>query len=316
MLLASFSSLATWAQNAPADDFWGWPVFLIIVSIGSFIGTFYCLIRKRVIQDTPTSKIRSASQGHIELTGHGELIDNQPITAPLTNTICTWYRYEIEEQRGSGKNSRWVTIEEETSDELFLLIDDTAQAVIDPEGANVTPTITYTWYGSSKFPSKGPAKRNSGFFSFGFGRYRYTEKRMHPGDPLYALGLFKTTGGAGSKFNINNDLRDLLAEWKKDSNILLEKFDGNKDGEIDMEEWQQVRETALKETLAKHEEYKTAPPVHMVGKTNDKRRPYLLSAIPQSSLIKKYSMYSSVLIIAFFLSGLLATFLINARLAG
>lgn len=139
---------------------------------------------------------------------------------------------------------------------------------------------------------------------------------MHPGDTLYTLGLFKTTGGAGSEFNINNDVRDLLTTWKKDSDNLLEKFDKNKDGEINMKEWQQVRDAALKEILAKHEKYKTAPPVHMMVKTCDKRRPYLLSAIPQSSLISNYTFYSNILIVIFFISGALATWLINTRLAG
>jgi len=314
LVVVNMSSLAEWAKSAPADDFWGWAIFLSVISLGSFIGAFYFLIRKRIIQDTPTSKVRSAAQGYTELSGQGQLIEGTTITAPLTNTLCTWYTYTIEEQRGSGKNRRWVTIESGTSEEFFLLIGDTGQVIIDPEGANVTPAVKYTWYGHTKFPSRGPAKK-SGFFSFGFGRYRYTEERMHPNDSLYALGLFKTTGGAGSEFSANDDVRDLLIEWKKDSDALLEKFDANKDGEIDMVEWEQVRETALKEVLEKHNGLKTAPPVHLMSKTHDQRRPYLLSAISESTLIKRFSHYSTMLIITFFATGALATLLISVRLA-
>ncbi len=313
LIATSLSSLSEWAKSAPADDFWVWAAGLVILSAGSFIGAFYFLIRKRIIQDTPTSKVRSAAQGYSELSGKGQLIEGTKITAPLTNTLCTWYKYTIEERRSSGKNRRWVTIESGISDNFFLLVEDTGQVIIDPEGANVTPAEKYTWYGHSKFPSNYPVKK-SGFFSFDFGRYRYTEERMHPNDPLYALGLFKTIGGAGSEFSVNNELRDLLAEWKKDSKTLLEEFDSNRDGEIDMSEWEQVRETALKKILAKHNELKSAPPVHMMTKTCDKRRPYILSAKSESTLIKRFSYYSAMLIMIFFAAGSLATLLITVRL--
>ena len=314
LIAANISTLTEWIKNAPAEDYWGWAIGLTIISVGSFIGAFYFLIRKRIIQDIPTSKIRSAAQGYTELTGKGQLIEGTTITAPLTKTICTWYSYTIEERRGSGKNKRWITIESGTSDDLFLLVGVTGYAIIDPEGANVTPAEKYIWYGHTKFPVNRPVKK-SGLFSIGYGRYRYTEERMHPNDPLYVLGLFKTTGGAGTEYSVDNDLRDLLAEWKKDSDMLLEKFDTNKDGEIDMAEWEQVRDTALKKVMEKHNELKTAPPVHLMSKTCDKRRPYLLSAISEATLIKMFSHYSTMLIIIFFAAGALATFLISVRLA-
>jgi hypothetical protein len=53
-----------------------------------------------------------------------------------------------------------------------------------------------------------------------------------------------------------------------------------------------------------------------MSKTCDKRRPYFLSAVPQSDLVRKFTLYSGTLITTFFITGILATFLINARLAG
>jgi len=103
---------------------------------------------------------------------------------------------------------------------------------------------------------------------------------------------------------------------KKNSRDLLKKFDANKDGEIDMNEWQQVRDQALKAVLANHAEQKTAPSIHLMSNTLDKRRPYLLSAVPESDLIRKLSIYSAGLITTFFLAGVLATYMINARLSG
>ena len=97
---------------------------------------------------------------------------------------------------------------------------------------------------------------------------------------------------------------------------MLAKFDTNKDGEIDMEEWQAVREAALQEVMAKHGERKAEAPVNMMARTRDKRRPYLLSALPQHSLIRRYQLYAAALIVLFFVSGAFVSWAINLRLAG
>lgn len=310
-------ALTEWAKNAPSDDFWRVVIFLVLVSVICFFCSFYYLLRKRIIQDTPTSRIRSAAQGYVELSGRSEQIQNQVLTAPLTNTICTWYTYKIEEYRRTGKRTSWLTVENKTSESFFLLIDDTGTVVIDPEGANVTPSSIDVWYGSYRRPDN-IQNRETGIslFSLMGRRYRYTEQRIHPGDPLYAMGLFSTTGGARQTLNVNDELRELLGEWKQDSASLLKKFDVNQDKQIDMEEWSEVRKAALKQVQERHREMQSLPPVNMLGCTHDMRRPFLLSAVPEKELVKKYVTYSSVCITGFFITGILATFLISSRLAG
>ena len=306
------SNLTEWARSAPADDFWLLAGILVVMTIAGFFGAFYFFSRKRVMEDTPTSKIRSAAQGYIELIGHGELMKGDTITAPLSKRTCTWYSYKVEERRRSGKNSKWVTVNSGRSDDLFLLIDDTGQCVIDPEGASVTPSEKNTWHGSTQWPDRG--YKSGGFLSSG--RYRYTEERMHPQDPLFAIGLYNTVGGAGGEFNIDADVRDILKEWKQDADALLKKYDKNKDGQIDMEEWQAVRQDALDHAMANHSERKTAPPVNMMTKTCDRRRPYMLSAVSQESLIKRYHYFAVGLISMFFLAGAISTWLISLRITG
>lgn len=159
-------------------------------------------------------------------------------------------------------------------------------------------------------------RKKKKFFNIGIGGYRYTEMRIHPNEPLYAIGLFETVGGAGSEYNTGSDVGHLLREWKKNSEQLLARFDENKDGQIDMEEWQKVREAAFKQIKSQHADQKASAPVHMLGKTCDSRRPFLLSALPQSELIKRYSRYATGLIIIFFVAGTLATWMIGVRLSG
>jgi len=307
------NDIINWAQHSPTDDFWITAGVLVATTVGGFVGSFWFYLRKRVIEDTPTSLIRSAAQGYIELNGTGKLMDGPPILAPLTGSVCTWFSYQIEERRRSGKRTNWVTVEQGTSDELFLLEDETGICVIDPEGASVTPSARDIWYGATRQPTTGPSPRRGGF-TFGIGSYRYCEHRMNPGDPLYALGLFKTVGGAGGAFNVDADVRELLRAWKRDSERLLREYDANKDGEVDMEEWQKVREAAYKTIMEQHADRKTAMPSNIMARTGDVRRPYILSALPQASLERRYALYTSGLIVLFFLAGSAATWLIGMRL--
>jgi hypothetical protein len=304
-----------WAIHTPAGDFWEAIIYLGGFGLFCFFAAFYYLVRARIIEDTPTSKIRSAAQGYTELAGYCELIDGNPIKGPLTGKICTWFSYKIERYRRSGKRSRWSVVEQGKSEELFLVKDDTGQAIIDPEGAGVTASIKDVWRGSTRFPERYQGEKKRAWLSLGLKRYRYTEERMHPGDPIYAIGMFITRGGDRAEFNINRDVRELISEWKMRSDHLLAVHDKNQDGELDMKEWETVREKALEEVLAYHDELRRSPAVHFLGKTSDSRRPFLLSAFAESRLVKKMTLYSRLAIAGFFLTGIPAVWLIAVRLA-
>ncbi len=313
------SSLQESVKSAPADDFWFWPIGLLIVALVGFYFAFKNMHNKRIIEDTPTSKIRSAAQGYLELIGHGYLMEGQPIVSPLTGSTCTWYEFTVEERRKSGKNNQWVTIRKAISDELFLLKDETGQCIIDPEGAHVTVSNKSVWYGGTPNPMTAALNKSKkgGFFSGLIinNKYRYTEKLLHPGESLYAIGFYKTVGGAGAHFDVNEDVRELIREWKTDTAELMKKFDTNKDGELDLKEWQQVRDEAYKQIMVKHSEQKTMPPVHLMSKTNDKRRPYILSALAEDDLVRNLHIYAVISIAAFIICGSISTILISLRLA-
>jgi len=82
-----------------------------------------------------------------------------------------------------------------------------------------------------------------------------------------------------------------------------------------MEEWQKVREAAYKAIMEQHADRKTAMPSNIMARTGDMRRPYLLSALPQKRLVRRYNLYAAGLIILFFLAGSAATWLIGLRMA-
>ena len=308
------AALYHWAKSSPADDFWLVFAITVLLAVAGFFAAFYFFSRKRTMENTPTSKIRSAAQGYVELQGRGKLLDGPPIIGPLTGRHCTWYSFQVQERRKSNNKTSWVTIEKGVSDQLFLIVDDTGKCVIDPEGASVTATVTDRWYGNNSRPTTGPGA-SRGFLNLRTGRYMYTEKRLHPGEQLYAIGLFNTVGGAGGEFDVDSGVKQLLQEWKRDSDSLLQRFDSNRDGEIDMQEWQAVRRQALSEVMAKHNEMQTAPPVNMLTRTRDRRRPFLLSAVPQEVLARRLGYWSAALILLFFSAGAFAVWILNVRMS-
>src|SRR5207237_3511123 len=78
---------------------------------------------------------------------------------------------------------------------------------------------------------------------------RFTEWRVNPGDPVYAVGLLKNLGSYIDASTVDDDVRTRLHQWKQDQAALLKRFDLNGDGEIDEKEWLLARAQARREVL-------------------------------------------------------------------
>ena len=84
------------------------------------------LQRARWIEDTPTSRVRSAAQGLVELNGMLDAGGHEPLLSPLGKKPCLWYRFRVEEHRGrSDRDNQWRTVEQGVSGRPFLLRDPT-----------------------------------------------------------------------------------------------------------------------------------------------------------------------------------------------
>lgn len=271
--------------------------------------------RARLIEDAPTAKIRSAHQGYVELEGQGRLMDGEPVIAPLTSHHCLWYRYQIERKdtyhTKHGTQTKWTTVRQETSDNLFLLDDDSGRCVIDPDGAEITTDEKLCWYGDSEWPLSAPLL-GSGSAFVGTGRYRYTEWLMLEGQPLYAIGQFKTVAPA-QMYSVAEQTRDLIRDWKQDQAALLGRFDVNKDGRIDQDEWKIVRHSAKLHAQQELRERAQQPEIHILARPEDKRHPYLLSIYPQDQLTKRYRLRAYLSLAGFFLAGAAAAWLLQQR---
>jgi len=293
------SELALWTRQASPTEFWCSAAIALIVGAGLAWWVLVFLNRRRVIEDTPTALIRSAAQGYLELQGHAELMDGDSQLAPVSLRTCVWYSYEIEKRERSfnshGRDARWKTVESGTSDSIFYLVDPTGRCAIDPDGAAVTPKNDNTWYGNSRVPGGFHATdgrwwaRAKG--AVGTQSYRYTERWIEPGEELYAIGNFTTHGGAAVRFDSAGALADKLREWKRDQGFLLDRFDANKDGKIDLEEWDQAREQARQQVAAEQHQSTTPPPVDLLSHTGDRRRPFIIHAGSEEQILARYRRY-------------------------
>ena len=269
-------------------DFWFWTVLLAVATVVTLYLFARAFHRARLIEDTPTSKIRSAAQGYVELNGFTRLMDGTPIVAPLTGTVCNWYAYSIEKREvrhtRNGTRVSWKRIRSETSDDLFLMEDGTGQCLVDPDGATVHCDHQQTWYGATPWPREG-LTGSGGLFATG--DYRYHERRLMPDEPLYAIGEFRTVG-TDYQGDLRDDVGAILRQWKAAPDRHLARFDANGDGEIDPEEWEQARAAAEAQALMERAERSVIHVNHILARGADRRRPFILSSHPEDGLARRY----------------------------
>lgn len=115
-------------------------IFLIIGSI-LFITGLRLLKIKYLIENIPTSKIRSIAMGLVEI--YGSVVKwKKLLKSPLSGKKCVYYKYTIQEyiystDREGNYNGYWETIKESEDRTLFYLKDNTGKVLVDPEGAHI-----------------------------------------------------------------------------------------------------------------------------------------------------------------------------------
>jgi hypothetical protein len=274
------------------------------------------ILLARTMEDHPTSTVRSAYQGYVELKGVGIYFNDDPMNAPYSRRPCIWYRYRVERRKDDGG---WEVVESGTSSETFMLDDGTGRVVIDPEGAEVTVKVKQTW----TTRSGGVASAESMRFARRLGvpnaldgdLYRHTEERLLPGKRLYVLGLMRNLGSLNDGPTLKEDIVELLRAWKTDREDLNRRFDLDGDGHLSEQEWMLARSEARREALAtrREEQKRNAEGVNIIGRPEDFRRPYLISAFNESDIVNRYRLFAVACGIGFLALGSFALWIFNLR---
>ncbi len=100
-----------------------------------FRAGFKALRVQRLIQETPTSLIRSMAMGLVELNGHVE--ERSRVSAPFSGRECAYWEIEIATRSSNSRNGTrtWSTVHRNRSGHPFYLRDETGVALVYPQGA-------------------------------------------------------------------------------------------------------------------------------------------------------------------------------------
>jgi hypothetical protein len=173
-----------------------WCVVGFCTGIGLFIYGFRLLQRRRLILDTPFSKIRSAAMGMVEVSG--QAVGPYTMVAPITARPCYYYRTQVWEWKQRGKNKQWVKIAGESMHVPFFVDDNTGRLLIDPRGADLDLHRDFEQeFCDSFFTTKEPAPTNVHSFLARHGvatsnKIKVEECCIKPKNSLFILG---TLGG-------------------------------------------------------------------------------------------------------------------------
>jgi hypothetical protein len=167
--------------------------------IGLFFYGFRLLQRRRLILDTPFSKIRSASMGMVEVSG--QAVGPYTMIAPITARPCYYYRTVIWEWKQSGKNKTWVKVAGECMHLPFFVDDNTGRLLVDPRGADLDLHCDFKQeFCDSFFTTKDPAPANVHSFLSRHGivtsnKIRVEEYCIKPKNSLFLLGTLGDNPG-------------------------------------------------------------------------------------------------------------------------
>ncbi|MDZ4141158.1 MAG: hypothetical protein U1C48_04025 [Methylotenera sp.] len=225
--------IAAYQMHLSKADAQTWGSLLSIALLLSFFAALFNYWRLLKITEAPISTIAAAAQGYIEL--HGVASTQQPFATPYHGIPCVWYRAWVYANRLDNPYSKKPIdsrlLEYLESDTTFQLKDQTGTCVINPQGAEIIFAKVHTFFKNE---------------------HRYVEEYLPAGKPLYVLGQLDTRHEQVDGEVIKRDVRAILADLKTRPQQLLNRYDRNRNGQIDMNEWELARQDAIKQAHAKY----------------------------------------------------------------
>jgi hypothetical protein len=177
---------------------WIWPAIGVAGGVYLFVLGFKMLQRKRLILNMPTSRIRSASLGLVEISGLA--VGPYTLAAPVTGVPCYFYRTQAWELRKSGKSNEWQQIADESLHVPFYLDDNTGRLLVNPQGAELDIHRDFhAEYNSSVLFENGMPDRVRQFLTryavSGDRKVRINEYCIKPKNFLFVLGTLAENPG-------------------------------------------------------------------------------------------------------------------------
>lgn len=258
--------------NIKDTDLFILAVMGLFAGIYLFFSGFRKLWAKRLIQNIPTSKIRSIAMGLVEINGIAE--PHTFLIGPYTKAHCVFYHILVERLVRTQKSTHWVKELEVKTDIPFFVKDDTGIVMIDPVGVETDLPLRYS-------QMEGNAK--------------YSEWNIMDKEPVYVLGTAKVR--KGKEDNIQEEVEARLKAMIDNPEEKIQ-LDTNKDMWIDDEEWQLAREKIKEQVKKEFEDVKNNPkqgnynmPEHLQNKVIGKGeldKHFIISNKSEKELVDSY----------------------------
>ena len=175
----------------------------VVSGVILFRAGFNALQRRRLILNTPSSKVRSAALGLVEISGLA--CGPYTLTAPITGLPCYFYRTTVWQWKQSGKDSEWELAAEESLHVPFYLDDNTGRVLVNPQGAEMDLHCDFEHEYSNSIFSRADEIPGS-VYSFlsrnsidADKRIRIEEQAIKPKNSLFVLGTLAVNPGDALK---------------------------------------------------------------------------------------------------------------------
>lgn len=273
--IAPALAAAAWSSLHGASEL-NWEICLIL-ACAALLGWLYSYRRYRQYADTPIcTQIESAPQGYVALEGIGRALPGDVLRSPLNYLPCLWFRIRIEVLDG---RKRWRVESDERSDDAFILEDrNGTRCTVDPTDAQIETRNCDRVLESDR---------------------RVTQWLLLPGTRIHVLGDFRSRRPIEDRASANAEVREKLADWKR-SGEALARFDADRNGALDLDEWDKVRSAAHDEVLRERDTAADLPAYHLLGAPAD-GRPFVISDQPPAQLRRQYQRHAHAFLGAFFM---------------
>jgi len=197
------------------------PILMIGLGLGTAVWSK--MVARTMTRLRPV-EVSDLSPGYGVVWGH---VAEGTLRAPLSGRRCAWFEAWVEELRPSETLRRqpgerppdWERVFFASSDQPIRVTDGRATCLVAPEGARVYETAWSAWEGGSERPERGgpepalnpgtytpPTLRVASTETSVFGsspvRYRYVDRFIMGGDPIFAMGEVeprRRRGGGGAE---------------------------------------------------------------------------------------------------------------------
>jgi hypothetical protein len=202
------------------------PILIGVAVVTILVGLFVSLSSIQQIlriRRTPTSHISDLpSEGEVEICGKaGPAVTKSPIS----QSDCVLWRAEIQNRQSSGKESRWVTIYKEISNESFEIIDETGKVIVQPsiveltlhKDINQSSGLFNSLDEETKAAVETLGVETTGLLGMD-NSLKVEESCIFPGDAIYILGQVIIEDGL--KKIVSDDTNSLIISDRSEKELL------------------------------------------------------------------------------------------------